>query len=138
MSRVHDSVFFLPSPGGDTWLVGAEYAVRTHYRAVRRHISRDDRVRAHGGAAADAHRAEHFRARADEDVIFNHCKIAAVFPGNDRVLSAYGHLVHDRHATAELDAALDDDTRGHRHQQRRAQPTLESAAEQDTGEPADH
>src|SRR5436190_9816810 len=129
MSRVHDSVFFPPSSGGDSVVLDAEDAVRAYHRAMRRHVARYHRVRSHGGAAADAHRAEHLRARADEDVIFNHCKIAALFPRCDRVLSAYGDLMHDRNAAAEGDATLDDDAVGVGHEKRRAEAAVEPRVE---------
>src|SRR5882762_1792887 len=120
MSRVHDSMLLLPSCGGDTRLVVAEDSVGPDHRAVRRHIARHDRIRPHGGTTADAHRTEHFSARADEDVIFNYCKISAVFPGHDRILPAYGHLVHYGHPAAELHPPLDYDAHRHREEERRA------------------
>src|SRR3954466_945940 len=125
MSHVHDRMIFLPSSGGDSVLLDSEDAVRADDRAMRRHIARDHRVRSHGGTAADAHRAEHLRARTDEDVIFNHCKIAALFPRYDRVLSAYGDLMHYRNAAAEAHAALDHDAVGQGHEKRRADAALE-------------
>src|SRR5215210_4689749 len=75
MSGVHDSSFFLSSSSGDSRLFNSENAVRSDDGAMRRHIARHDGIRAHGGIAAYAHRAEHFRARADEHVILDdrHC-----------------------------------------------------------------
>src|SRR3954470_21822305 len=129
MSHVHDRVFFLPSSGGDSVLLDSEDAVRADDRAMRRHIARYHRVRTHSGTAADAHRAEHLRARADEDVIFNHCKIAAVFPGRDRVLSAYGHLMHERTAPPNRAAALNHDAVGRRQEKGRADAAIEPRVE---------
>src|SRR5437868_656142 len=137
MSRVHDSVFFPPSSGSDSVVLDAEDAVRADHRAMRRHVARYHRVRSHGGAAADAHRAEHLRARADEDVIFNHCKIAAVFPRNDGVLSAYGHLVHDRNATADAHAPRHDDATRKRHEEGRSDAAVEPRIQHYAGEAAD-
>src|SRR2546423_3939336 len=119
MSGVHDSIFLLPSGTGNSRLVKPEDAVGAHYRAVRRHIARHHRIRSDGGTAANAHRAEHFGARADEYVILDHRHAAAVHLQWSRVLPAYGDLVHHGHAPADRHAALDDDSKGHRHEDRR-------------------
>src|SRR5258708_3469789 len=137
MSRVHDRAILLPSSSGDSRFLYAENAVRADDGAMRGHVARHDRIRADGGTAANAHRAEHLCARADEDVIFNYCKIAALFPGHDGVLSAYGHLVHHRNPAAELHAALDHYPEGQRHQARRAEGALEPGVEQQAHQTAD-
>src|SRR5438874_213217 len=78
MSRVHDSILLLLSGSGNSGLVQPEDAIGADDRAMRRHVARHHRIRAHGGTAANAHRAEHFRARADEHVILDHRHAAAI------------------------------------------------------------
>src|SRR3954451_3490364 len=120
MSRVHDSALDISSLSGDSRFFNSENPVRADDGAMGWHVARHDRIRAHGGAAAYAHRAEHLRARADEHVILDHRHFAAVLPGPDTVLPAYGHLVHDRDPAADANAPFDDDAHRYRHQDRRA------------------
>src|SRR3954468_2517813 len=133
MSRVYDSALDISSLSGDSRFFNSENPVRADDGAMRWHVARHDRIRAHGGTAAYAHRAEHLRARADEHVILDYRHRAALLPGPDTVLPAYGHLVHQRHPAADSHAALDDDARRHGHQDRRANVAIDPA----TGKPAD-
>ena len=99
MSGVHDSALFFSSSSGDSRCFNPENPVRADDRAMGWHVARHDRIRAHGGAAAYAHRAEHLRARANEHVILDYRHFSPVLPLPDRccsayVLPAYGHLVH--------------------------------------------
>src|SRR5919106_4203743 len=96
MSAVHDNPtifasFFYDDP------VKSEDMVVADHGAVRRHVARHHRVRAYGGAAANAQAPDHLRAGTDRDIVLDH-------RGTEQT-----DLLHHRHAAAEQGALFDHD-----------------------------
>src|SRR5687768_14221896 len=84
---------------------------------VRGHILGNHRVRSDPGAAPDAHRTDHPRARADRHVVL------------DNRPAEEAHLVHESNAAPDARAALDDYAERIGHEHRRAKRAADVAIE---------
>src|SRR5688500_12581027 len=84
---------------------------------VRGHVLRHHRVRSYGGAAPDAHRADHLRPGTDGHVVLD-----------DRPAKE-AHLVHEGNAAADARPPFDDYAEWIGHEHRRAEGAADVAVE---------